>query len=723
MSQQNTIPSPYHFVPLGEKVFYPEWQLVSSDLPLEDGFSGAIHFKIKNHTPLMIGSSESVETETAKKKLFFTSPDGSPIIPGTSIKGMLRSWLEIATHSKLSQFNDIRHSYRDLQNKAYTSQLTSDSNRQDGKEFTPKSKTGWLIFKENKWTLYPCTHHRIENALIERHILQKSKIHSSKHKNSVKLFEDLGGVKKVNFNSSEKRFHKHSDLNKNNPSQGKKYLYYSKVETVNSGNQEGYLIVTGQVSNAKHMNFIFEKPESQPIAFYDGLVVQNLLEMNQQKRKKLEAEDRGTKNNSLTEFDYLQNQKLEHGIPVFYIEEADKAKYLGTAQMFRFPFKWSVGDLRPDAHKEIDTQKDFVELLFGDIDDNTPAKGRVSFSHCKLVDNEFHYFETKPIILGTPKSSFYPTYLNQKIGNKNSSKYITYDTDKARLAGRKKYLLKERSLNSSEIPKNDNGKPNYNVASILQTLDSGHVFEGKVRFHNLKKEELGALVLAMKIHEQYPNEFFHNIGMAKPLGFGRISFEELSVISDTNQTIENIELQFLNFLENEVGSMPSLKTLRSMQHLRAISSYDTNYPVFSNQRDNNDFGKYLNKREPTYSLIDYSELISNVDHSFDDIEKQAKKLEKANVKDTLLEAATPETVDFVDIQTLLLHAESELTNSLIKNIAKELNSLHSKYTQIGVEITAQQIGVIKEVANKASGHSKPKIDAAIKKIQRDILDV
>ena len=49
-------------------------------------------------------------------------------------------------------------------------------------------------------------------------------------------------------------------------------------------------------------------------------------------------------------------------------------------------------------------------------------------------------------------------------------------------------------------------------------------FSGKLRFHNLKKVELGALISALTFHLNN-DKFYHNIGMAKSLGFGKIKID------------------------------------------------------------------------------------------------------------------------------------------------------------------------------------------------------
>ena len=60
---------------------------------------------------------------------------------------------------------------------------------------------------------------------------------------------------------------------------------------------------------------------------------------------------------------------------------------------------------------------------------------------------------------------------------------------------------------------------NKNVFSILHPLDKGAKFEGKIRFENLTRRELGMVLWGLLLEEN-SNQ---NIGKGKPFGLGRIA--------------------------------------------------------------------------------------------------------------------------------------------------------------------------------------------------------
>ena len=101
--------SPYNFVPLNRRVYVPSWyNEVSQDIPFEDGEDGWIEVTWKNVSPLIIKEGSDKGDSGNKKSVPFhvEEADGKRryFIPGTSMKGMLRSTLEILSFGKMEQY-------------------------------------------------------------------------------------------------------------------------------------------------------------------------------------------------------------------------------------------------------------------------------------------------------------------------------------------------------------------------------------------------------------------------------------------------------------------------------------------------------------------------------------------------------------------------------------------------------------------------------------------
>lgn len=107
--------NPYHFLPLESK------KTIETAAPDEAKYSGFIQARIKNRTAMIIPNPNADDIDRNKVLNFFTyyeeyaNPNGTgeniayknhpPVIPGSAIRGMLRSIYEMATNSCMSVLN------------------------------------------------------------------------------------------------------------------------------------------------------------------------------------------------------------------------------------------------------------------------------------------------------------------------------------------------------------------------------------------------------------------------------------------------------------------------------------------------------------------------------------------------------------------------------------------------------------------------------------------
>lgn len=103
------ITAPYNFVPLAKKVFFPEdnWaDKVSHDVPFADGLSGRLTCKLDAISPIYIrngGNWEQEEILSDPEAQSFFKVNDDFMIPGSSLRGMLRNVLEIASFGKMGK--------------------------------------------------------------------------------------------------------------------------------------------------------------------------------------------------------------------------------------------------------------------------------------------------------------------------------------------------------------------------------------------------------------------------------------------------------------------------------------------------------------------------------------------------------------------------------------------------------------------------------------------
>ena len=177
-----------------------------------------------------------------------------------------------------------------------------------------------------------------------------------------------------------------------------------------------------------------------------------------------------------------------------------------------------------------------MERIFGFVRDDNALKGRISFSHFKALGNP-EKCKTESLILSTPRPTFYPYYLKQT----PKTLFKTYDNEDAKLSGFKFYVPRHELLRT----RNNN---NNNITTKITALKEGTKFIGKIRYFNLRKEELGLLLLSLTFLKQ---EHFYKIGGAKPYGYGDCHLK-LSTPLDINTFIES----YVNFTKHEFKQNP-----------------------------------------------------------------------------------------------------------------------------------------------------------------------
>lgn len=95
------VTAPYRFVPLSENIVGAGVMAGQPlDRPLLGGFTGWIAVRWAAETPMLIGTKDGDCFEPMR-----LPPHGPFVIPGATIRGLVRSTCEIVAHARLSQFN------------------------------------------------------------------------------------------------------------------------------------------------------------------------------------------------------------------------------------------------------------------------------------------------------------------------------------------------------------------------------------------------------------------------------------------------------------------------------------------------------------------------------------------------------------------------------------------------------------------------------------------
>lgn len=554
----NTFSSPYNFVPLSTTVVKPTWgqergmdfHALSHDAPLQDGLSGSLEISLTNHTPLLIASDPNAQGEKTPLK-----QGNKYLIPGSSVRGMLRNVVEIATYSKFGTGLEERKLFaRDLTKggKWYRDRMVSPPTAAD-----PKSKPGWLKLMKsaNSGKLV----YVIEPTKMERIPIAEAK----------DLMGDDAPGTEVEYDDT---------------------------------NQETYVVVrTGDVYGKKNDFGFRSQRTASPVAIADT-VFQNFITAHQYNAAWW------VQDGCFDKPGYLQ-KKLRNNerIPVFYtLGEDKKISAIGLAFMFRVAYKHSLVDaMAHTSNDHRDDPKDFdvTQALFGALPGDAPDDGlrsRVSFG--ALFSSTGKEQETADkVVLNNPKPSFYPAYLKQ---NGNDLKDL--EAEKPELAGWKRYQIRS----SKDIYQTGDGN-NDAVTSKLKPLQAGAKFSGVIRFHNLRPAELGALVWALTWGSNATLR--HSLGMGKPYGYGNVAVQitgaQITHNSDPTQdfAVENdahASAQKLAFtvnaltkmMQNKLSQWPNTPELRELYAMAnpavgdaAAQKGQLRYPMLNPTKRVNDF--------------------------------------------------------------------------------------------------------------------------------------
>lgn len=497
------ITAPYNFAPLSPHVFLPSWSdQVSIDVPMAGGLSGTLDFIVTAHSPLLVGEKKSESGPVEP----FRFPNGDYGIPGSSLRGMIRNVLEIASFGKMSLVDDKRYGVRDLTPGArqfYGNRMTETAGRM---KFKPKSKAGWLQFSDGEWKLLPCEFSRVEHHDIKHYLGGKLFPKSNKDRPDAmakyRFWQDAGKSLSVLFDAGDAMFQPHKG----------KELFYRKVKALGSGFKQGEVVFTGQPGPSKHLEFIFHDTASSAVEIPER-VIQGFLQIYK----------------DTDHWKALQSIDFPNGIPVFYLEKNGAIESLGLSLMYKLAYTNSIGEVVERVQGTFDAnQPDLAELIFGYVDEDgglNSLKGRVSFGHavCQQESSSLNVGDYQTILNG-PKPTYYPNYVvqQQKNGYLENQKqgYTTLMEPNAEIRGWKRYPVRP-SFKVAALSRDQQSNKAIQVRLKPLMPDSALSFRSKLRFHNLSKCELGAIVWAMGWGDN--PRLRHAIGMGKSFGFGQVS--------------------------------------------------------------------------------------------------------------------------------------------------------------------------------------------------------
>ncbi|MBU1430715.1 TIGR03986 family CRISPR-associated RAMP protein [Myxococcota bacterium] len=540
------ISSPYNFVPLSPHVVFPAWApKIRHDVPFHDGLSGALEVEIEALSPLIIrGASDN----GGQSSDFATDAAGNPQIPGTSLKGMLRNALEIATFGKLGRVNEHVYGLRDLQNRHLYGQFMAEIQDRNP---TPLVNAGWLHREQTddgeRWTIQPCHFAAIEYGILEdlARQLKIPNFRPNDRQSSVDKYKAWGEAHRKT--PIECTVELRARAGQRAQSGAVRISDFGKV-AARGQRVRGRLVFTGQPQNRrpgekrkKHHDFIFYGETGQRIAISDKI------------RRDFEFVHRDSGQQDRDE----QKPNAEWGFwrgkdepaPVFFLTWPDgRLRALGLAMMFRLAYDHSTLEVVAHAQPQHqDPKLDFAEALFGYVESELPQdkrqarlemgygralRGRINVGVGRL-QGPARYAPKVRAVLNGPKASFYPNYIEQGTGDSGPGaapprvrtgagfawrSYMQEDKP-PQARGWKRYIARGAWETTPHIP----AAASDRVVTHFTPLKEGSRFKAMVRFHNLRPMELGALLWILNLGGEQQAQ--HALGQARSLGYGAVKLK------------------------------------------------------------------------------------------------------------------------------------------------------------------------------------------------------
>ncbi len=517
--------APYNFIPFPAVV--PKVAEKAGELPAhneinEELFSGKINVDITAVTDIFVGGS----ARNDKEELFATDLWGREVIPGSTLKGLVRSNMQVLGFSSVAgDVEDYAIMYRQVGSRGtklarqYRDGILGVGPVRTGKgrqiSLPLNVEAGYITCENGEYYIYSAgkpidgkTYGEKMNyySISEQAMLKDPEHFDIDREKTLYIMESKSGEREPSFRARD-----------NYAPYVEEVLFCPSGKTVSSvkrntgggkvpsGYRKGYLVSTGFM-NKKKAVYIIPVPEVYEME-KEKISPENIkaFKRDYEGRKNTlhgtKCRDEEKKKQAREFYNLPAPGKTK---PVFFMRYAGKT-YFGFTPYARVFYDKTLYAGLPDEHKQ-SGRIDYVSSILGFSDSRSGEayKSRVCFEDAVIKEDKGS--RTVSLVLGEPKLSSYYDYVIQddKLGR-------TYNDD-FELRGIKQYWLHEMAADSEKRSVNDN------VAVFFQAKKAGCSFSTVIHFKNLRKAELGLLLSCIYLGENYQQ----NIGRAKAYGFGRI---------------------------------------------------------------------------------------------------------------------------------------------------------------------------------------------------------
>lgn len=519
--------NPYNFVSV-------DWeQSNKKDIGETHGnITGVMNCRIYTKTPIAIPDTASVNEDAAHHKTytFMRNTDGKMMIPGSSLRGVIRSVYETVTDSCF-----------------VTSDVKQIITRRADMQMKETGEAYLLVPSGNGWELREA----------DRYLIKIND--GGKHKPFNKPeYRDC-----VTWTEDDLKQHKYGEVISFEP--GERYTKIVGNSVINvgtfirkingNGSKTGYLYLgevppldeNGRCQTTKHFESIFVEKDGAKVVPVSDELIDSIKTIHRKYND--EAINRClTKDHQQFYAGVIECIENKHTLPVWYNSINKK---VSLASIGRIVYKKTMGDMLgvKSPCKELKSLCKGCSL-FGMAKNEGKVGSRIRITDAVSCGEEKIIHKVILRELASPHISYESFYLSKKNGA-----FCTYDTQGATLRGRKYYWHDSRK----EVYKESEKTERNATMDLADGGDTAHQneFTFRIYFNNITRNQLEELKWVLTLGENNSNsKKCHKIGHGKAIGLGSVKI-----------TIENIIVRDYNLEESHYINSETSSKVKSYKEL------------------------------------------------------------------------------------------------------------------------------------------------------------
>lgn len=532
--------APYNFVELPDQVVQAQ-PIPDGDRYHPDRYTGKIECILTTESPLYIRCGLTLDEFKQGKEakdlpdFFYIFDKLKPVIPGSSIRGMLRTLVEIVSFGKIDRVSGKqKFFFRAVAAKK------DDPLAEPYKTCLKNVRAGYLVKRNDGWYIRPA---RLIGSDSFVWIKEKKVVESFQQS-----FPDFTPMTEANYRPQYVVNVGFGDIvTRNN-------RHFAKQISPRPDGQEyiGVLVTSGNMAegsddpkstNRKNHCLVREPDANAELIKIDDAAIQDYCGSltDFQKQSPPFKEDLGV---------------LENGRCIFYCQpeqQGGEVTLFGQSPNFRIPYSpqkngraASAEDFIPELLKDSKTI-DFADAIFGFVRDEkqeedstqaVPSRVFISDAICQQIKGEDIWLFNNPIvpkILAGPKPTTFQHYLVQTKADKRGLKHYGSAPGKETvIRGHKLYWHKKEPTITLENPE----EVSDTQKTQIKPIKPGVSFQFTIHFENLSEVELGALLWVLDLAQD--ERYRLSLGMGKPLGMGAVKITHQIYLNQRKQQYEKL---------------------------------------------------------------------------------------------------------------------------------------------------------------------------------------